>query len=267
MPEQLNNPPVVELIDVHKWFGGVHALEGVDLRVHYGEIVGLIGDNGAGKSTLIKILAGVHTLDQGKVQFEGKEVHIRNPREAKALGIETVYQELALVDNLDVAGNIFLGREPAWVGGRGWLALLHNRRMEEEARALLGRLRIDVGPIEAGVGQLSGGQRQAVALSRALYTEPKLVIMDEPTAALGVQEARKVLELMSGLRERGIAVVFISHTLQEVFSVADRIVTLRKGMKVGDSPAAGLTIDEAVKLMIGGENTDNRDGISEPRDP
>ena len=245
--------PLVELLGVHKWFGGVHALKGVDFHVRSGEIVGLIGDNGAGKSTLIKILAGVHTLDRGKILFEGKEVHIRSPRDAKALGIETVYQELALVDNLDVAANIFLGREPARVGGRSWLAILHRRRMEEESRALLSRLRVDVGPIESRVGELSGGQRQAVAISRALYTEPKLVIMDEPTAALAVQEARKVLDLIKGLKERNIAVVFISHTLQEVFSVADRIVVLRKGEKVGDFPTPELTIDEAVKLMVGGE--------------
>jgi len=180
-------------------------------------------------------------------------VHIRSPRDAKDLGIETVYQELALVDNLDVSANIFLGREPARVGGQSWLAVLHKRRMQKEAQALLQRLRVDVGPIEARVGELSGGQRQAVALSRALYTNPKLVIMDEPTAALAVQEARKVLELTKSLKERGISVIFISHTLQEVFSVADRVVILRNGEKVGDVPASALTIDEAVKLMVGGE--------------
>jgi len=243
--------PLVEMIRVHKWFGGVHALKGVDFDVHHGEIVGLIGDNGAGKSTLIKILAGVYTCDKGVVKFGGQEVHIRSPRDAKNLGIETVYQELALVDNLDVAGNIFLGREPAWIGGQSLLAILHKRRMENAAHALLERLRLEV-PVAALASELSGGQRQAVALSRALYQEPKLIIMDEPTAALAVQEAHKVLELMKKLKQRGISVVFISHTLQEVFSVADRIVILRKGEKVGDAPTSDFTIDAAVKLMVGG---------------
>jgi simple sugar transport system ATP-binding protein len=243
--------PLVKMVGVHKWFGGVHALNGVDFYVHYGEIVGLIGDNGAGKSTLIKILAGVHAPDQGIIKFEEQEVHIRSPYDAKVLGIETVYQELALVDNLDVAANIFLGREPARIGGRSLFALLHKYQMESAARALLEQLRLEV-PVAALAGELSGGQRQAVALSRALYTEPKLVIMDEPTAALAVQEAQKVLELMKNLKQRGISVIFISHTLQEVFSIADRIVILRKGEKVRDAPASDLTIDLAVKLMVGG---------------
>lgn len=245
--------PWVEMRGIHKWFGGVHALKGVDFHVHRGEVVGLIGDNGAGKSTLIKILSGVFPPDKGEILIEGRRVRFRSPKDAKEYGIETVYQELALVDNLDVPANIFLGREPALVGGRGLFALLHKGRMLREARALLERLKVNIGDLTSLAGELSGGQRQTVAIARALYTEPKLLIMDEPTAALAVQETRKVLDLVRKLKERDIGVVFISHTLQEVFAVADRIVILRKGEKVGDLPAAALTVDEAVKLMVGGE--------------
>lgn len=249
-----NNVALVELLKIDKWFGGVHALKGVDFYVAKGEIVGLIGDNGAGKSTLIKILAGVYSPNRGIIRFNGREVHIRSPRDAKVLGIETVYQELALVDNLDVASNIFLGRELARVGGQSWLAVLHKRRMEKESQSLLQRLQVDIGrPLETQVGELSGGQRQAVALSRALYTNPKLVIMDEPTAALAVQEKQKVLELIKSLKERNISVILISHTLQDIFSVTDRIVVLHSGYKIGDALTSSLTIDEAVKLIVGGK--------------
>lgn len=249
-----DNPVLVELLKIDKWFGGVHALRDVDFHVAKGEIVGLIGDNGAGKSTLIKILAGIYAPNHGILRFDGREVHIRNPRAAKALGIETVYQELALIDNLDIASNIFLGRELTRVGNQSWLAVLHKRRMAKESQSLLQRLRMDIGPIESQVGDLSGGQRQAVALSRALYVNPKLVIMDEPTAALAVQEKQKVLELIKRLKERGISVILISHTLQDVFSVTDRIVVLHNGSKVGDAPTSSLTIDEAVKLIVGGKS-------------
>ncbi len=247
--------PFLELKGIHKWFGGVHALKGVDFHVQRGEVVGLIGDNGAGKSTLIKIISGVFPPDKGTILVEGKPVRFRSPKDAKRHGIETVYQELALVDNLDVPGNIFLGREPAWFGGGSLFAILHRRRMVHEAKALLERLRVNIGDLGALAGELSGGQRQTVAIARALYTEPKLVIMDEPTAALAVQETKKVLDLVRQLRERDIGVIFISHTLQEVFAVADRIVVLRKGEKVGDFPASELTVDEAVKLMVGGESS------------
>jgi len=242
--------PLVQMVGIHKWFGGVHALKGVDFNVMPGEIVGLIGDNGAGKSTLIKILAGVYPPDKGKIILEGREVRFKSPKDAQNHGIATVYQELALVDTLDVAGNIFLGREPAYLGGQTLLAVLSRARMQKMAAELLERLRVEV-PVSALASELSGGQRQAVAISRALYQQPKLVIMDEPTAALAVQEASKVLDLARTLKETGVSVIFISHTLPEVFAVADRIVVLRKGEKVADCPAADLTIDEAIKLMVG----------------
>ncbi|MEN3010295.1 MAG: ATP-binding cassette domain-containing protein [Candidatus Bipolaricaulaceae bacterium] len=241
---------LVEMLGIHKWFGAVHALKGVDFTVMPGEIIGLIGDNGAGKSTLIKILAGVYPPDRGKIKLNGQEVRFRHPKDAQNHGIATVYQELALVDTLDVAGNIFLGREPARVGREGLLAILSRAKMRELATKILESLRIEVS-VTALVGELSGGQRQAVAISRALHQQPKLVIMDEPTAALAVQEATKVLELMRALKHRGLSVIFISHTLPEVFAVADRIVVLRKGEKVADCMAADLTIDEAIKLMVG----------------
>jgi ABC-type sugar transport system ATPase subunit len=230
-----------------KRFGGVVALKDVDFQVGYQEIVGLVGDNGAGKSTLIKILAGVHALDRGEIFFEGQKIEIRNPMDAKRLGIETVFQELALVDNLDVAANIFLGREPTK------FSLIDHKRMGYEAQQLLNKLKVEISSVRSRVGNLSGGQRQGVALSRALSVEPKIVLMDEPIGALAVREVNKVLDLMKQLRQRGVSIVFISHNLQAVLSVADRIVVLRKGRKVGDRKAKEITMDEVIKLIIGGE--------------
>lgn len=246
----MGNAPLVEMIGIHKWFGFIHALKGVDFTLNAGEIVGLIGDNGAGKSTLIKILAGVYPPDKGKIKLEGREVRFRSPKDAQNYGIATVYQELALVDSLDVAGNICLGREPSRIGGETLLAILARSKMRAFAAKLLESLRIEV-PVTALAGELSGGQRQAVAISRALYQQPRVVIMDEPTAALAVQETSKVLNLARMLKQKEIGVIFISHTLPEVFSVADRIVVLRKGEKVADCPASDLTIAEAIKLMVG----------------
>jgi len=247
---------------VSKRFGGVHALERVDFHLRRDEIVGLIGDNGAGKSTLIKILAGIHRPDEGEITFEGRQVQIHNPKEAKLLGIETVYQELALVDNLDVPGNIFLGREPTVK--IPWLNIIDKRKMEQRANQILERLKIKIGSMHSPVANLSGGQRQAVAISRALYTNPKVAIMDEPTAALAVKEVGKVLDLICRLKESGVSVIFISHTLQEIFSISDRVVILRKGRKVGDVAAGELTIDEAVKLMVGGEELAGEAGERAP---
>jgi len=247
----LKNHAVIEMRGVSKRFGGVHALENVDFVLFPQEVVGLVGDNGAGKSTLIKIIAGIHRPDSGEIHIQGKRVDIHNPKEAKLLGIETVYQELALVDNLDVPGNIYLGREPT-IEPR-WLGILNKRKMKEQAHEVLSQLKINVRSLDSPVLNLSGGQRQAVAISRALYTNPKVVIMDEPTAALAVSEVGKVLDLVHQLKQGGVSVIFISHNLQETFAVSDRIVVLRKGHKVGDVPASDITTDEAVKLMVGGE--------------
>lgn len=247
--------PLVKLRGITKRFGGVIAVEGVDLDIYSGEIIGLVGDNGAGKSTLIKILSGAYRPDQGHIFFDGQQVVFNSPRDAKELGIETVYQDLALVDTLDVPGNIFLGRE--LIRFRlGPLRVLNKPLMRQRSQELLEQLGIHSVPLDVEVEWLSGGQRQSVAVSRALYTEPKLVILDEPTAALAVREVGRVLELMRNLRERGIAVIFISHTLQEIFEVSDRIVVLRKGQKVADLLTPETSQDEVVKLMIGRNEKD-----------
>lgn len=254
---------LMELRGISKRFGGVVALSQVQLVIYPGEVISLVGDNGAGKSTLIKIIAGAYQPDEGEIRFEGHRVRLRTPRVAKTLGIETVYQDLALVDTLDVAGNIFLGREPVRLRLGPGLHLLNKRRMEQDARAILHRLGIRFASVCNKVEQLSGGQRQAVAVGRAIFSEPKLVVLDEPTAALAVREVEHVLELIRSLQAEGIAVIFISHTLQEVFAVTDRIIVLRKGKPVGTLSTKETSIDEVVKLMVGQEQSlvaDNRAG-------
>ena len=241
---------LAELRNIGKRFGGVIALDKVDLTIHSGEVIGLVGDNGAGKSTLIKILSGAYSPDQGEVFFRGTPVQIRNPREAKELGIETVYQDLALVNTLDVPGNIFLGREIIRFG-MGPVRVLDKPQMSRQAQEILDRLGISLSALGTEVGLLSGGQRQSVAISRAIFTEPKLLILDEPTAALAVREVEHVLELMRNLRAQKIGLIFISHVLQEVFAVADRIVVLRKGQKVADLLTEETSIDAVVNFMIG----------------
>ncbi len=242
--------PLIELAGITKRFGGVVALNQVNVHLERGEIVGLVGDNGAGKSTLIKVMAGAYQPDGGTIRFEGREVALNTPRAAKELGIETVYQDLALVDTLDVPGNIFLGRELLRLGV-GPIKVLNKRRMAQEAETLLREVGLTLPSLQAEVGWLSGGQRQSVAISRALYTDPKLVILDEPTAALAVREVENVLALTQALKQRDIAVVYISHTLQEVLSIADRVVVLRKGEKVADLAAAATSLDEVVKYIVG----------------
>ena len=242
--------PLAELRGICKRFGGVVALDQVNIAIHAGEVIGLVGDNGAGKSTLIKVLSGAYSPDQGEIFFEGDLVHIRNPRSSKDLGIETVYQDLALVDTLDVPGNIFLGREIVKFGF-GPLRVLDKSRMTREAKNILQRLGISLENLRAEVGLLSGGQRQSVAISRAIFTEPKLVILDEPTAALAVKEVEHVLELVHNLREHNIGLIFISHVLQEIFAVADRIVVLRKGQKVADLITEETSMEMVVNFMVG----------------
>lgn len=248
--------PLAELRNISKRFGGVVALENVDLTIYSGEVIGLVGDNGAGKSTLIKVLSGAYSPDQGEILFEENLVDMRNPRAAKELGIETVYQDLALVDTLDVPGNIFLGRELIRFG-MGPVRVLDKRRMFQQSQMILRRLGIHLEALRTEVGLLSGGQRQSVAVSRAIFTNPKLVILDEPTAALAVREVEHVLDLVHSLRQQQIGLVFISHVLQEVFTVADRIVVLRKGQKVADLPTEATSIDAVVNFMIG-QIEDNR---------
>jgi len=228
-----------------KHFGGVTAVEDVDFGLGYGEVVGLVGDNGAGKSTLVKMLCGVLQPDEGKMFLEGKQISLDSPKDAKNKGIETVHQSGGLVNIFDVASNMFLGREPTKFG------LLNKNKMRQDAKETLGRLGIDVGSSKSIVNNLSGGQQQAIAVGRAVFTDPRIVFMDEPTAALGVKEVDKVLNLITTLKEEGISVIFISHVLQEVFEVADRVVVLRRGKKVGDLITEETDKDEIVKLMVG----------------
>jgi ABC-type sugar transport system ATPase subunit len=241
---------LLETRGVSKRFGGVHALERVDFRVESGEVVALAGDNGAGKSTLIKIISGVFPPSAGEIRFEGAPVTFANPHEARERGIETIYQDLALADNLDVGANVFLGREPMRrVLG---LPVIDRKRMRQEAAQALETLEIGLDRLDRPVRALSGGQRQCVAIGRAIHWKARVLIMDEPTAALGVPEQRRVMALIRGLRASGVGVIFISHNLGDILEVADRIVVLRRGTVAGERPAAGANPDEIVRLMVGG---------------
>lgn len=244
---------LLQIANVTKRFGGLIAVNNVSMDVNLGEVIGLIGDNGAGKSTLIKLISGVYQPDEGELYFNNKKVSFANPREARDAGIETIYQDLALAENLDVGSNIFLGRELKNNYLGGFLHTLNRRKMQDESTDILSRLDIQIPSLSEQIRKLSGGQRQAVAIARSIYWNAKLMIMDEPTAALGVQEQRKVLMLVKTLRDQGVPVIIISHNMQDVFAVADRIVILRRGHKVGERIATETTIDEVVSLMVGAE--------------
>jgi D-xylose transport system ATP-binding protein len=248
--------PLLEIDGVSKRFGPVQALDRVDFGVSAGEVVGLVGDNGAGKSTLVKTIAGIHSPDTGKIRFAGERVTITRPNEATALGIATVYQDLALCDNLDVVANIFLGQEAISGGLVRTARQLDEAKMEHRAGELLSSLAVTIPSVRTEVGTLSGGQRQQVAVARSLLGEPKVVLLDEPTAALGVPQTKQVLELIRRLRERGLGVVVISHNLANIFDVADRIVVLRLGKTAGDFEAEQTT-EEHVVAAITGAGGDN----------
>ena len=226
--------PILEARDVSIRFGGVEALRRVSLQLMPGEVLALAGDNGAGKSTLIKILSGVYRADAGELRFDGHPLQQRDPQDARAQGIETIYQDLALADNLDVGSNIFLGREPT--RSRFGLKVIDRPQMAQVAREVLERLDIVIPPRKLGgpVKMLSGGQRQAIAIGRAIYWNARVLIMDEPTAALGVPEQRKVMELIRGLKAQGVAVILLSHNLHDIFAAAERIVVLRRGEVAGE---------------------------------
>jgi D-xylose transport system ATP-binding protein len=243
--------PVLALKGVSKSFGPVQALSDVDFEVQPAEVVALVGDNGAGKSTLVKTIAGIHSPDAGTITFEGKEVTISGPSDAVHLGIATVYQDLALCDNLDVVENLFLGREEKAEGPAGFVGQLDEVDMEKQTGELLQNLAVTITSVRAEVGTMSGGQRQQVAIARSLLGEPKLVMLDEPTAALGVRQTAQVLELIKTLRERGYGVVVISHNLADVFQVADRIYVLRLGQKAGVFKAGETNQDEVVAAITG----------------
>jgi D-xylose transport system ATP-binding protein len=243
---------LLSLKGVSKAFGANQALSGVDFEVDAGEVVALVGDNGAGKSTLIKILAGALAADTGEILLDGNKVSIDSPRDAKDLGIETVYQDLALCDNLDVPTNLFLGRELMRPILGPVLKIFDRKRMAGETRDLLGRLKIELGSLQTPVRSLSGGQRQSIAIAKSVHFNAKLIIMDEPTAALGVRQTEKVLSLVRELKQSGLAIVYISHILEDVFRVADRMIVLKNGRKVGERLTAATSRDEIVRMMITG---------------
>jgi D-xylose transport system ATP-binding protein len=243
--------PILELEGVSKRFGPVHALDRVDFAVNAGEVVGLVGDNGAGKSTMVKTIAGIHGPDGGEIRFEGERVSISKPQDATSLGIATVYQDLALCDNLDVVANLFLGQEEVAPGPGLVSRQLDEVKMEHRAGDLLSNLAVTIPSLRSEVGTLSGGQRQQVAVARSLLGEPKVVLLDEPTAALGVAQTAQVLQLIRKLRERGLGVVVISHNLVDVFEVADRIFVLRLGKGAGDFKAEQTTEEHVVSAITG----------------
>ncbi|MBM9507357.1 ATP-binding cassette domain-containing protein [Actinacidiphila acididurans] len=237
--------PVLALRGVSKRFGAVQALTDVELEVHAGEVVALVGDNGAGKSTLVKTIAGVHPVDDGVIEWEGKAVSIVRPQDAQHLGVATVYQDLALCDNLDVVGNLFLGRELLRFGS------LDEVSMEKRSRELLNTLSIRIPSVRIPIASLSGGQRQVVAIARALIGEPKVVILDEPTAALGVEQTAQVLDLVERLRERGLGVILISHNMADVMAVADTVHVLRLGKNNGSFAVKETTNEQIIAAITG----------------
>ena len=231
-----------------KTFGHVRALQDVDVDIFQGEILAIVGDNGAGKSTLTKILSGVHQPDRGEITINGRQERISDPHRAHELGISTVFQNLALIDCRDVASNLFLGREPT-----RWFLLVDRRKMRQDAEKIMSELHVHLPSLEAEVGQLSGGQRQSIAIGRALSRSSTIILMDEPTAALGIKESRQVLDLILHLRSEGNGIVIISHNLRHVFSVADRIMVLRRGRLAGVRQKSETTPDDIVKLIVGAE--------------
>jgi ABC-type sugar transport system ATPase subunit len=253
MEDKEENAPVVEMIDIRKHFGAVQALRGVDLTLRHNEVLGLVGDNAAGKSTLMKVLSGAYIPDGGAIHLEGQKTSFENPMDARRQGIEMVYQDYALANNLDVSANVFLGREVARIK-LGPLGVMDYAYMEQETKNLLERLRIRIPSVRQKVERLSGGQRQAVAIARSTAFESKVIIMDEPTAALSVAAIDQVLELVLELKAQGASIIIISHRLEDIFRVCDRMIVLRHGRKVYDKSVEGAIHDfreTAVAYMIG----------------
>jgi ABC-type sugar transport system ATPase subunit len=262
MEEVAMNTPVVEMRGIKKHFGAVQALKGVDLALRHNEVLGLMGDNAAGKSTLMKVLSGAYIPDGGGVYIEGEPAHFRSPMDARRMGIEMVYQDYALSNNLDVSGNVFMGREVVRIR-LGPLGVMDYAYMERETKNLLNRLKIDIPSVRQKVERLSGGQRQAVAIARATAFDAKVIIMDEPTAALSVAAIDKVIDLIRELKAQGSSIIIISHRLEDIYRVSDRMIVLRQGRKVCDSPVEGDIHEfreRVVAYMIGA-----RDDFAEER--
>jgi len=245
--------PLVAMQGIHKAFGGVHAVEDVSVNLHPGEVVALLGHNGAGKSTLMKMLAGAFPIDTGEIRIRGEKAQIRNPADSQALGIETIYQTLALADNLDAVANLFLGREllTPW-------RTLDDLRMDAEARKVFARLNKNFRNFRVPVRRLSGGQRQTVAISRALYFNARILIMDEPCAALGPEETRMVGELIKQLKAEGVGIFLISHDMPDVFGLSDRLAVMKNGKLVGTYRTADVTEDEVLGMIILGKRPEGK---------
>jgi D-xylose transport system ATP-binding protein len=241
-----DRPIVLSADGISKHYGQVTALDNVSLSIGEGEIVALVGDNGAGKSTMISILTGLTQPDAGTLRLDGEEVLVESPRHAQELGIATVFQNLALVNQREVAANLFLGREPT-----KWGLIVDRRKMIDEAAQAVTRLRVGMPNVRALAGDLSGGQRQAVAVARAIIGGGRVLLMDEPTAALGVRETRRVIEFVKELRSQGMSILLISHNMQDVFELADRVVIFRQGKKVGERVVSETSMDEVVGLIVG----------------
>lgn len=254
------NGAILSMKGISKSFGPVQALDGVDFDVSAGEVVALVGDNGAGKSTLVKAISGIYSIDNGEFFFEGRPITIKGPNDATELGIATVYQDLALCDNLDVVANLFLGQEET-VGGPA--RVLDETQMEQRSHELLEQLSVTIPSVRSEVGTLSGGQRQQVAVARSLLGEPKVVMLDEPTAALGVPQTKQVLALVKRLRERNLGVIVISHNLANVFAVADRIYVLRLGREAGVFETS-KTSEEQIVGAITGASVDTAEQRRQP---
>ncbi|RVJ57770.1 sugar ABC transporter ATP-binding protein [Sinorhizobium medicae] len=240
--------PIIECRNLQKWYSGVHALKNVDLTIHPGETVGLVGDNGAGKSTLIKILSGVHHQDSGEVLIEGRKAALRSPKDAMRHGLETIYQYNSMVPTMSIARNLFIGREPMkWsVFGVG---IMDQQRMRAESIKAIADVDLHLRSPDARVGELSGGQRQGVAIARAMHFKSKVLILDEPTNHLSVKETDKVIGFVRGLKAQGLTGIFISHNMQHVFQSCDRIVAMARGEIVFDKPTAETSIDEVHALL------------------
>ena len=246
--------PLLSIRGLTKIFGGLVAVDNVSFDVARGEVVGLLGDNGAGKSTLIKCISGVHASEEGEILFDGAPVAFASPMDARRAGIETIYQDLALANNLDVGANIFLGREVKTRRLGGLIQTLDDRHMREQSRQTLDSLQIRFPTLTEPIEKLSGGQRQAVAIARAVYWEARLMIMDEPTNNLGVPEQHKVLELIRTLKGRGVPVILITHVMPDAFAVTDRVVVIHRGRKVAEKTTARTSAEELVQYMVGARN-------------
>ena len=247
----MDSTPLIETRDVKRNFGHVEALRGADFAAYAGEVSAIVGDNGAGKSTFIKIISGALQPNGGEIRLNGQPVTLTSPHHARELGIETVYQDLALAPSLDVAANLFLGREMRMPGILGWLGFLNDKMMRTRAQQELASLRVNLPSVGQPVINLSGGQRQAIAVARATAWGKRIIIMDEPTAALGVRESHMVLRLIEHLKEEGIAVIMVSHSMPEVFEVADRITILRLGRTVQQVLRSNARMNDVVAFMTG----------------